>query len=100
MNDYKIKNFEIILTEDSESYFNCKLNETIKMQIALWSFYEFMSKTDKELEKHGMLFTEWEDFTRELIELEYDFSVGLNQYLQQFDNDEIEEFMMYINDKD
>jgi len=78
--------------ENEESYFECILTDGLRIEIAYWSFYEFAIQNDKYLEEHSLGFEDWEKLTHELLELEYDFETKLNQYIQQFSEDEISEF--------
>ena len=93
MNGYKIFNFKIILTENEDSYFHCQLNDNKKIEISLWSFYAFIIKSDKALEKLSEQFDEWETLTEELLTLSFDFEKYLSEYINQFDDDQMEFFV-------
>jgi len=92
MNSRHIKRFTPIIKE-VDSHFECYLDGDWKMQIAMWSFYDYMSSMDKNLEVHGLNFGSWEEFTEELLELEYNFLEKLNVYIQQFDEEQMKEYV-------
>lgn len=98
MNLHKVKNVQINFTNYEESLFTVYLDNNKIMEIPMWSFYLFMSKHDKNLEKYGNNFNEWEQLTLDLLELNYDFLSALNTYIQQFDDEQIEEFM-FVDDE-
>ena len=94
-----IKTFEPILTEDEESYFRCILFNETYIDIALWSFYEYTANTDENLKQFALKFYEWEELTLELIDFGYDFKTKLELYLQQFSDEEMEDFCFPIEEE-
>ena len=99
MNSIRLNSFAILFSKDGESYFECELSGNRKMQIAMWSFYEFAITTDENLETHSLRFNEWEELTEELLELGYDFEPVLNNYIQQFSDEDIDEFTMFLDEE-
>lgn len=97
MNTKTIKSFIAITTENEESYFDCVLNDGRKIHIAYWSFYQFATEADRQLDEHSLKFDEWEKLTTELLDLEYDFEKNLNLYIQQFTEDEIDDFTLSVD---
>ena len=94
-----IKTFEPILTEDEESYFRCILVNRTYIEVPLWSFYEYTANTDENLKQFALKFNEWEELTLELIEFGYDFKTKLELYLQQFSDEEMEDFCFPIEEQ-
>jgi len=92
MNNSVVKSFQPILLIDGESYFECILSGNKIMEIALWSFYEFVLENDNGLGVFSSMHEEWESLTEELIEFGYPFEEKLNQYIQLFSNEQITEF--------
>lgn len=92
MNEYSVTDYKINYTDHEESIFILSLDNHKIMEVPMWSFYLFISETDKNLEKYSDKFNEWEMVTSNLMELNYDFQLALNLYIQQFTNEQIEEF--------
>ena len=92
MNNTKLLSYNAIIKFNEESYFKCLLNNKKNFEISFWSFYEFVGNTDEELKRFSLTFDSWEDLTDELVSLGYDFDNKLNEYLQQFTDDEIVDF--------
>jgi len=87
-----IKSFTTVITEDEESYFDCELDSDRRIQIHLTDFYLFAVKKDIRLKGYSNNFDEWEGLTNVLVELGYDFNCVLNEYLQQFNEQQLDEF--------
>ncbi len=94
-----IRNYEFVFTEKEESYFRCFLIDNTFIEISFWSFYEYVAKIDKNLKEFALKFGEWEELTNELIEFDYDFKTNLNLYLQQFSDEEMEDFCFPIEEE-
>jgi len=92
MNSRTIKNFEFNFLEYDESSFILTLDNNRLMEIPMWSFYFYVSEFDKNLSYYGNKYPEWEKLTEDLISLGYDFKENLNLYIQQFDDEQMEEF--------
>jgi hypothetical protein len=98
MNSRTIKNFEFNFTEYEESTFILTLDNNSSMEIPMWSFYMYMSDLDKNLSYYGNKYPEWEKLTEDLISLGYDFKKNLDLYIQQFSDEQMEEFTFSEND--
>lgn len=98
MNLRTIKNFEFNFTEYEESTFILTLDNNSSMEIPMWSFYMYMSDLDKNLSYYGNKYPEWEKLTEDLISLGYDFKKNLDLYIQQFSDEQMEEFTFSEND--
>ena len=94
MNDLEVKQFYVKYTMNDESNFIVTLTNNKIFLISLWSFYEFASTKDERLAQYGGKFYEWEQLTKDLTELDYDFVPMLNIYIQQFSEEQMEEFTM------
>ena len=92
MNTMKVKNYQTNFTENEESTFILYLDNNKVMEVAMWSFYLYMSDLDDNLFVYGGIFPGWEELTEDLLELGYDFLTALNTYIQQFDEEQILEF--------
>ena len=92
MNEMKVNGYEIKFTDNEESTFILQLNDHKIMEVPMWSFYLFISEYDDSLSKYGDNFPEWEELTADLMELNYDFTSAFNEYVQQFDDEQIDEF--------
>ena len=99
MSNNYIKKYEVVFTESEDSYFDCLLNNNRKIEISLWSFYEFAVTDDKDLKDYALKFHEWEDLTRELTDFGYPFEKLLNKYIQQFSEEDLEDFTFPVEDK-
>jgi hypothetical protein len=93
-----IKTFEPILSKHEESYFKCVLINNTYIEIPFWSFYEYTVKKDENLKQFALKFDEWEGLTLELTEFGYDFKTKLDWYLQQFSDEEMEDFCFPIEE--
>jgi hypothetical protein len=98
MNSRTIKNFEFNFTEYEESTFILTLDNNSSMEIPMWSFYMYMSDLDKNLSYYGYKYPEWEKLTEDLISLGYDFKKNLGLYIQQFSDEQMEDFTFSEND--
>jgi hypothetical protein len=93
-----VKNFEFNFTEYEESTFILTLDNNSSMEIPMWSFYMYMSDLDKNLSYYGNKYPEWEKLTEDLISLGYDFKKNLGLYIQQFSDEQMEDFTFSEND--
>jgi hypothetical protein len=92
MNEMKVNGYEIKFTDNEESTFILQLNDHKIMEVPMWSFYLFISEYDDSLSKYSDNFPEWEKLTHDLIELNYNFKSAFDKYIQQFDDEQMDEF--------
>lgn len=92
MNEMTVNSYEVNFTDKEESTFKLFLDNHRIMEVPMWSFYLHRADTDANLSKYGDNFPEWEELTADLMELNYDFLSAFNEYIQQFDDEQIDEF--------
>lgn len=92
MNKMTVNSYEVNFTDKEESTFKLFLDNHRIMEVPMWSFYLHRADTDTNLSKYGDNFPEWEELTADLMELNYDFTSAFNEYIQQFDDEQIDEF--------
>jgi len=75
----------------------CDLGKNRFFDIEICEFYFYLIEKDKNLYEYSKKFSNWDDFTNDLISLEFPFEVYCQKYINtQFTNSEIEEFTYYF----
>jgi|688.fasta_scaffold165783_4 hypothetical protein len=92
MKNLKVTKFKYKRSNKQESTFIVLLNIGKKMEIPIWSFFEFVNNRDLNLAKYSERFDEWEELTEDLISMGYNFEEKLTEYVIQFTEEEINEF--------
>jgi len=92
MKSPKVKDFKIRFSKTQESLFYVLLDNNKKMEVPLWSFFQFVTDADFNLFVYAKNFNEWELLAKDLISLGYDFQEKLNEYIGQFTEEDIKEF--------
>jgi hypothetical protein len=87
-----IKSLEPVITKTEESYFKVILDSNRIMEVPMWSFYMYLSEEDENLSQYAGKFPEWEQLTNDLLTLEFPFITKMIVYLNQFTEEQIEDF--------
>lgn len=87
-----VNKVEFKLTDNEDSYFIVTLKTSRIMEVPMWSFFNFVSDYDEKLAYYGGNFPEWEELTKDLVSLGYDFKSNMDKYIAQFTEEQIEDF--------
>lgn len=93
----RVINYEFSLTNDinETSMLKCELEGSLKFNIPLESFYLKMFDENQELKEYCDNFKDYESFTEDLIELDFNFYDEIQDYINQFDELQIKMFSLY-----
>ena len=100
MNKHYVVSHELHVSKDEDSWFTCKLDNGKFIDISFYALVWFASKDDENLKKYADKFDEWETVVEELTELGYDFETKLNQYVQQFNEEDLNDFSYFEGEFD
>lgn len=89
----KVKSFKLIYDNLGLDYIKCQLNNNKLFDIQIDDFFYFLLEKDKNLEEYSKKFITWDEFTNDLISLEFPFIMYFENYINsQFTVEELIEF--------
>lgn len=89
----KVKSFKLIYDNLGLDYIKCQLNNNKLFDIQIDDFFYFLLEKDKNLEEYSKKFITWDEFTNDLISLEFPFIIYFESYINsQFTVEELIEF--------